>query len=461
MPSIEISQEEQKIWQDLLENRVEIEETCFQLNSLRDGYVSLSTRSIELLTYEKESEKIAFLESVISSPLIQIPCITCLGVIQKDIEIETGCSMLIVGTENKFVYILDQVGSSIIKKILLPSVPVFICSLGLYSAESRIIVACRESKVFTIKNGVLLSNVIELETPPSTMVVLDKYIFVGSYDNKVHCFHMKGRKLYTLYMQHPVCCMTVLKLSRTRVFKGLIVGLSNGDIRLYKDKVLLNNMNVGESIQGFCFGTYGKEEGVLVVNLKSGGIVMKKIDKRTNFEGKIEFLGPPQEQEIPLVIPAKSKLYLEQVDRERENAVQMYKGFLKDLVSIKLRTVKSFIKLENTDSNSKTTGCNIRMSAYIQGLGPSFCIVLEIENMGKDICEDIRVGYSYDPTLFKVTLQKAFFPFLVPSLKYTQHISLQSLQGASENIRVFLITPKSTLPIISAFITIPSCEDTS
>ena len=131
MPSIEISQEEQKIWQDLLENRVDIEETCFQLNSLRDGYVSLSTRSIELLTYEKESEKIAFLESVISSPLIQIPCITCLGVIQKDIEIETGCSMLIVGTENKFVYILDQVGSSIIKKILLPSVPVFICSLGL------------------------------------------------------------------------------------------------------------------------------------------------------------------------------------------------------------------------------------------------------------------------------------------------------------------------------------------
>jgi Bardet-Biedl syndrome 1 protein len=459
LPLIEISSEEIKVWEDLKENRINIDEACTFLGSLRDSEITISARSAELLSYDKENEKIEYLESVMDIPIIQTTSITCLGVVYKDSELETGCSMLIIGTENKGIYILDQTGSSILKKIILSYVPVFISSIGIFSSESRIVVACRESKIVSIKNGILLSNTIELETPPSSLVVLDKYIFVGSYDNKVHCFHMKGRKLYTLFMKFPISCMTILKLTRTRVFKGLIVALNNGDIRLYKDKVLLNCINIGESIQGMCFGSYGKEEGVLAINLKSGGIIMKKIDKRTNFEGKIEFNGPPHEQEIPLVIPAKSKLYLEQVDRERENAYQMYKGFLKDLVSVKLRTAKTFMKLENTESNSKNTGINVRMSAYVQGLGPSFSIILEVENTGKELCPDIRVGYSYDPSLFKVTTLKSYFPLLVPGLKYRQNLSIQSLQGASENIRVFLITSKSVLPVISAFINIPSCED--
>lgn len=460
LPPIEITAEESKVWQDLKENTIDINEACRQLNALRDAEGFLSMRSIEFLSYDGENEKLAFLESTLDSALIQLPSITCLGVIQKDMEADNACSMLIVGTENKFVYVLDQVGSTILKKCQLPCVPAFISSMGLYSAESRIIVACRESKVFTIKNGFLMSNALELETPPSCLATLDKYIFVGSYDNKVHCFHMKGRKLYTLYFQHSVCSMCLMKLTRTRVFKGLLIALSNGDIKLYKDKVLLNTMNLGESIQGICFGTYGKEEGVLVANVKSGGIIMKKIDKRANFEGRTDFTGPPPEQEIALNIPAKSKLYLEQVDRERENSMQMYKGFLRDLISIKLRTAKAFAKIENTDSNSKSTGCNVRMSAYVQGLGPIFSIVLEVENIGKDICSDIRVGYSYDPSLFKVLTQKLYFPVLVPGLKYKQLISLQSLQGASENVRVFLITNKSVLPVMTAFINIPPCEET-
>lgn len=459
LPSLEFSAQELKVWESLKENSISVPEACNILNNLRDSENILSNRSSDLLAYDNENEQIEYIQSVINQPLVQTPSITCLGVLQKDMEIDTGVSMLVIGTESKYVYILDQIGSSILKKCQLVSVPVFLDTVGLYTAESRVIVACRESKVFTIKNGFLMSNAIELETPPTGLVVLDKYIYVGAFDNKVHCFHMKGRKLYTLYFQTSVVCMSLLKMTRTRVFKALLVGLANGDVKMYKDKVLLSTVNFGESIQGLTFGSYGKDEGVLVVNLKSGGIAMKKVDKRANFEGRSDFSGPPSEQEVPLNIPAKSKLYLEQVERERENSVQMYKGFLKDLISIKLRTVKSFSKLENLESNSKTTGCSIRMSAYIQGLGPLFSIILEVENTGKEICYDIRVGYSYDPTLFKVITNNAYFPALVPKLKYKLIISVQSLQGASENLRIFLITKSSALPIISAFISIPPCED--
>lgn len=459
LPAVELSPDETHVWEDLHSGAVSLQDACTTLNNLRDNEVYLSSRSSELLSYDNDSEREAFIQSVISSPLSQTPCITCLGVLQKDMELETGTSLLVIGTENKFVYILDQVGSTILKKSQLSSVPAFISTSGLMSAESRVIVACRDSKVFTIKNGFLMSNAIELETPPSGLVVLDKYIYIGSFDCKVHCFHMKGRKLYSIYFQVPVLCMTLLKMTRTRVFKALLVGLENGDVKIYKDKVLLSTVNLGEAIQGFCFGSYGKDEGVLVCNLKNGGLVMKKIDKKANFEGRSDFAGPPSEQEVPLAIPAKSKLYLEQVEREKQNSVQMYKGFLKDLISIKLRTVKAFAKLENLESNSKTTGCSVRMAAYVQGLGPLFSIVLEVENTGKEMCFDIRVGYSYDPTLFKVLTPNAFFPSLVPGLKYKLVISVQSLTGASDNLRVFLITKSSALPVMSAIINVPTCED--
>jgi Bardet-Biedl syndrome 1 protein len=435
LPAIELSDEEAKVWQDLKQGTLDIADACFQLNSLRDSEVFISARSAELLSYDDDAEKNAFVEAVVGQPLAQFPGITCLGVLQKDLDVEYACSMLVVGTENKMVYVLDQVGSSILRKTLLPSIPVFLNTIGQFTVESRIIVACRDSKVFTIKNGFLMANAIELETPPSSLVALEKYIYVGSYDSKVHCFHMKGRKLYSLYFSHPVTCMSILKLTRTRVFKGLLVGLANGDVKLYKDKVLLSTINLGEPIQGLCFGMYGREEGVLVANLQGGGIVMKKIDKRANFEGRSDYAGPPAEQEVPLNIPSKSKLYLEQADRERENSLSMYKGFLRDLISIKLRTVKAYAKIENCDASHKSLGYNLQMTAFVQGLGPSFSIMLEVENVGKDL------------------------PALIPGLKYKQVVELVSLQGASENVRIFLMAAVSALPLMSAFINIPACED--
>ena len=62
--------------------------------------------------------------------------------------------------------------------------------------------------------------------------------------------------------------------------------MANGEIKLFKDKVLLSTMNIGDRIQGMCFGIFGQQDGCLVVNIKSGGIVIKSIDSRANLEKK-------------------------------------------------------------------------------------------------------------------------------------------------------------------------------
>lgn len=459
LPNLELPREETAVWDALKDQLIDPTEAILRLARLRENSILLSNRTLDLLSYDRDEERLEFIEQTKLTPLVQNTSITALGVLKLDEDYENSVSILVIGTEHKFIYILDKSGSSITNKIVLPDVPAFMATAGLFNSEYRILVACRDCNIYSIKSGQLMPSIIELETHSIGLINLDRNIFVGSVDQKVHCFHLKGRKLYTLYMPDQISCMTQLKLTRARVFKGLLVALNNGEVRLYKDKILLNTFSVGDQILGMTFGTYGRDEGAIVLNVKSGGIIVKVIDKRANLEGRSEFIGPPPEQEIPLVIPAKSKLYLEQVDREKESSKQMYTGFLKDLTALRLRTAKAYLQLQHLEPTNQNSDSNLSMIAFVQGLGPLFTIILEVQNQGKQSCIDILVSFSYDPKLFQILSPITYFPCLVPTLKYKHEIALRSIEGASENIRVFLMNRNSSLPIISAFITIPGCED--
>ena len=51
-------------------------------------------------------------------------------------------------------------------KVQLPSPPVFIVATGLYDVDYRIVIACRNGNIYTIKSGELMGAVIELDSQP-------------------------------------------------------------------------------------------------------------------------------------------------------------------------------------------------------------------------------------------------------------------------------------------------------
>ena len=59
----------------------------------------------------------------------------------------------------------------------------------------------------------------------SPQVRLDKAILVGCMTNVVHAFHLKGRKMYTIYLPAPIACMQLLSLTKTRNVRALLVAL--------------------------------------------------------------------------------------------------------------------------------------------------------------------------------------------------------------------------------------------
>ncbi len=104
--------------------------------------------------------------SVKGSNLIQQTVVTCLDTLNKSFDEPDSISCLVIGSESGKIFILDPTATSIIKDIQLKDVPVFISVSGKYDVEYRIIVACRDGKLYTIKNGEVTGTVIELESPP-------------------------------------------------------------------------------------------------------------------------------------------------------------------------------------------------------------------------------------------------------------------------------------------------------
>jgi Bardet-Biedl syndrome 1 protein len=69
------------------------------------------------------------------------------------------------------------------------------------------------------------------------------------------------------------------------------------------------------------FGPYGREEASLVLAYKSGAITIKMLQRQADLEVQSTIPGPPPEQDIPLNVPKKTKLYVEQTQRERDQAI--------------------------------------------------------------------------------------------------------------------------------------------
>ena len=84
---------------------------------------------------------------------MQLTVATCMETLNKNMQNERAISSLVVGTESRHIIIMDPSGTSILKKFLLPSVPVFLAVQGTFDVEYRIVVACRNGNIYQIKKG--------------------------------------------------------------------------------------------------------------------------------------------------------------------------------------------------------------------------------------------------------------------------------------------------------------------
>lgn len=176
-------------------------------------------------------------------------------------------------------------------------------------------------------------------------------------DNSLTSYTHKGKKQWSLCLPDTITCVELLHY-KPRSFKAVLVALQNREVRIYKDKFLVNCIQmdvrgregymstvytalgvIQDVVVGIKFGSFGREDGVLLMVMRGGALSIKILKRSVNFEVKDMTPGPPAAQLEKLNIPKRTKVYVDQMAREKENGVgkeKMYILGVSDLSTLSL-----------------------------------------------------------------------------------------------------------------------------
>eukprot|EP00877_Chromochloris_zofingiensis_P001275 jgi/Chrzof1/11148/Cz05g25190.t1 len=462
LPTEPTNTEEQNIWKQLESSGLSAQDANQQFSDLQNKGVQLTARSLELLSLSDPDQYSSYVQSAKGQPLVQQTCITCMDVIKQALDEPDAVSCLVIGTEDGRVSVLNSAGTAISKSIWIGAPPTLLATSGTLDLEYRITVAARNGVLYNIKSGVLSKTVIQLEAQPVGLVRIGKSIIVGCMNDVVHCYTGKGQKTWSIYLPASILSMQLLATQTSRMTKAIILALSNGEVRVYNNKMLVSTHTSAAPITGLFFGRYGREDNTLITLTKTGALDIKILPRGANLEVFTGPAGPPPEQDVPLAVPKKTKLYVEQTQRERENAVDMHRVFQRDLCKLRLKTARAYVKVltDGQGPASHTSNANLSMNARVQGLGPRFSLLLSLRNEGNVPVTAVQVTFEYNTSIYDASKQQLSIPLLVPMLQYEYQVSVRCLDpaGPADSIRIVMVNANSCLPMMTATVKMPISE---
>lgn len=462
LPPEPVNQEEQEIWEKVTAGQLVIGDAVAALTQLQDHGVLLTIRSLQVMNIADPDRKSYFLEQCRDEPLVANTVVTCMDVIKLSLDEPDAPSCLVIGTESGRVLILNSSGTAVVHNVFVGATPAFLAVQGELEVGYRITAAGRDGKLYTIRNGEVQQTIIQLESPPVGLVKVSKNIVVGCMNDVMHNYQHTGHKNYSIYLPSAIHCMTLVAVTAQRMTKAVAVALANLEVRIYNEKHLVSVFSVKSPVTGMVFGRYGREDNTFITITRSGALDIKILPRTANLEVSSSAVGPPPEQDVPLQVPKKTRLYVEQTQREREQAVDMHRIFQRDLCKLRLATTRSYVKLltDGRGAATYTSNASLSLNASVQGLGPRFKVNLIIRNEGTVPVLSLFVLLTYNEALYSTTKKQFNIPLLVPSLSYSFDIDIMCLDptAGTDSIRILLVQAKSSLPILSALLKMPISE---
>lgn len=463
LPHLPVNPLEQDLWNQAKEDRINPLTLKEMLEGIREkAEVPLSVQSLRFLQLEL-SEMEAFVDQHKSKTLKRQTVITTMTTLKKNLSDEDAVSCLVLGTENKELLVLDPEAFTVMAKMSLPSVPVFLEASGQFDVEFRLAAACRNGNICILRRDSKCPKYcIELSAQPVGLVRVHKVLVVGSTQDSLHGFTHKGKKLWTVQVPATILTMNLME-QRARGLQAVLAGLANGEVRIYRDKTLLDVIRTPDAVTSLCFGRYGREDNTLIMTTRGGGLMIKILKRTAVFADGGGEVGPPPAQATKLNVPRKTRLYVDQTLREREAGIAMHQTFQTDLYLLRLRAARAYVQaLESSLSPVSATAREpLKLHAVVQGLGPTFKLTLHLQNTStaRPIL-GLLVCFLYDEALY--ALPRAFFkvPFLVPGLSYPLETFVESLsdKGIWDVIKVLVLREGQSAPLLSAHINMPVSE---
>ncbi|KAL3268342.1 hypothetical protein HHI36_007458 [Cryptolaemus montrouzieri] len=477
LPGLPVLPAEYDTWKSIDKNAgIDVRAVVERLKGI--SFHSLSSRSQQLLNLPPSKQE-EFILSYLNNEPMRINLITCMTTLKKSSQDTYSIACPIIGTEAGIIYVLDPQNFSILLQANVCNIkntPYIITATGLYDVDYKILVATRENQVCLLKRGWVEGKGI-IQTTGTIVEILvvpgDNLIVIATTDKMLHSYTKKGQKLWSIEMTFPITCLCVVALKHLNAYL-IAVGLKGGLIQLYQGRRPVDYITVPDTPSCITFGQMGQEEHVMVI-ITFGGAIIFKILKRT-----ADFNLSHQDTSMPLLnynkslpLPKRSKLFLEQSMREREDPAAMHRNFQQDLIRLRLLTAKEIAQNLNYQTGNTNERKQIKLSAQVMGLGPKFTVILSLENMNSDTpITEMSVVFHVKREIYHLSSYIFKIPMIPPTLSYKIKTSVHELtsneiieptkvvllDAKQRVLRVFVMKKDLNIPVLAATINMPSTE---
>ncbi|CAB3410752.1 unnamed protein product [Caenorhabditis bovis] len=460
VPSSPVNAVEQQAWQAAGSKQIGHDELITVLGNLANeiSFTSLSPLSQTLLL-TPASDRQFLIERYIHKPISNSASITCVAKMEKSSA--EVIDVLLIGTEHNALHIIDSQAFTILSTCILPSVPVSICTHGTYEVDYRLFVLTRDSRIFSIRREQKTADKPIITSPEliTSFVRLKKFIAIATSDNRICFYTFKGKKM------NQVKCEKKIRLLERFEYKqkqyAAVIAMFDNELRLYDEGYMLDILKFDKTLSWIKFGNYGREEGALVICFKDGSVCVRMFRRLANFDEKMDFNPRPPVHSIKLQIPKKTKVFIDQTVREKDNAGKINQAYQKDLFLLRCRIAEVFSDLTASAHSvvSNNAQIPIDISVDIHGFGPSFRMTIYV--VSKTNLYNMWLSAVCDPGMYNFDSPLIPVSFLSPGHKYSYTTLLTCKdpeKATQEEIRVILVHQDRPTPIVTALIKMPISE---
>ncbi|GAV08718.1 hypothetical protein RvY_18372 [Ramazzottius varieornatus] len=457
LPPVSPLEEEADLWLNAKEKNIGVVDLVNRLTSLLEAHPSsaLSQRSRALLMLPHE-EREGFLQEHVDKPLYRSTSITCMTTVNNKLKDESSDQLLVVGTENRQVLIVDALSNTTKAQHDMPDVPVTVATHGTFQERYRLFVSCRDGKIYTVTKDYSEIVSVSPNDRPITVLSTGKYLVVPCMDETVYFYKGKNNELQHK-LSAAIACAEVIKYEASGL-RAVAIALANKEVYVFKDDQLVDVSTYDDVVIAMKYGRFDREEGAMAFVLRNGTVLIRLIRRRAKFDPVVqERIFRPLES----VLPKKSKMFFEQTAREKENPKRTNTAIFDNLSRMKYEINKRYAESMHVQAGSGSVKNDIIITPQLLGSGPWFKLTVIVQNTSSTTP---LVGYGIfievDRNMYDMKQTIVELPFVVPQGKFVfarsfRFVGQQTKQGS---ITIHLLRNSKSMPVLCVQAVIPESD---
>ena len=422
---------------------------------------SLSNMTQELFNIGDDDEKLKFIEKNSNYQIKIYNYITILSSIAKadDSDLEAD-SLLIVGTENCSLFVINPSENKIIGKGKLPGVPFLINTRGGYNSNNhKIIIADRGCNIYILKKTEITKTIIVAQ-PIMNLLSSDKSIYVGTIGKNYIGMKYGGTQEFCIEQPNIITSMEIAERGNELL---ILIGTKDAELRIYQHKKFCFVLKIGDNIFGMKFGTLGVRKECIIMCTYGGALLVKYFnpDVKASLQ-KIDEENKNYNENIKIDVPKKPPIFRDFVQREKESKSEIQKKFITDLIKIKYKAMDTYVKIlkKGNAPQNFSNSSNLKISASLEGLGPNFKLNIIFNNSGKKPIYGAVLTLDFNRKIYSFKNEHIQLSVIMPNVPVNYSLPFRNISetGSSGNIKLLVLGKNEIIPLIQTNIKVPVSE---